>query len=122
MNLEAVGQQYALNDGEIRAVELSLRYGESAASKGSVQLRVRKRVSKNRYESCLLTLEFGCVVRAVVDEDFTNSINYNYSDIVLTKLENGLYYLSLDPFGNSGKPHEQDNLVLVAQSLTIHEA
>ncbi|WP_262714365.1 hypothetical protein [Hymenobacter busanensis] len=29
--MEAVGQQYALNDGEIRAVELSLRYGEPAA-------------------------------------------------------------------------------------------
>ncbi|GAB3830163.1 hypothetical protein [Hymenobacter jeollabukensis] len=120
MNLEAVGQQYALNDGEIRAVELSLRYGEPTASKGSVQLRVRKQVAPNKYESCLLTLELSGVTKVLLDEDFTAGVYY--SDIVLTKLENGLYYLSLDPFGNSGKPHEQDNLILVAQSLIIHEA
>ncbi|RAK68232.1 hypothetical protein [Hymenobacter edaphi] len=120
MNIEAVGQQYALNDGEIRAVELSLRYGGSAASNASVQLRVRKLISKNKYESCLLTLELSGVTKALIDEDFTTGVYY--SDIVLTELSNGLFYLSLDPFGNSGKPHEKDNLVLVAQRLTIHEA
>ena len=120
MNLEAVGAQYALNDGEIHAVELSLCYTDPTASKASISLMVRKRLSKESYESCLLTFELNEVTKVLLDEDFTCGINY--SDIVLKKLGNELYYLSLDPASNSGEPHEEDNLVFVAHLMTVYEA
>lgn len=54
----------------------------------------------------------------VINEEFDS---YYYSDIVFKRLESGMWYLSLDPFGNSGEPHKEDNLVIVADSMEIEE-
>lgn len=44
-----------------------------------------------------------------------------YSDIVLKELESSQIYVSLDFFGNSGAPHEADNLVIIAKKIAIEE-
>jgi len=54
----------------------------------------------------------------MISEEFSSSY---YSDIVFRKEENDMWYLSLDPYTNLGEPHEQDNLVIVAQSVSIEE-
>jgi hypothetical protein len=35
------------------------------------------------------------------------------------KLNTGDFYLSIDPFGNSGLPHAEDNFIIKSGSLTM---
>ncbi len=58
------------------------------------------------------------MIEVGINEDMDSDY---YSDIVLVKQENGTYYLSLDPYGNSGEPHEDDNLVIIANAFAIEE-
>jgi hypothetical protein len=44
-----------------------------------------------------------------------------YSDVVCKEIEEGKYYFSFDPYGNSGEPHENDNLVFIASSVSVEE-
>ena len=37
----------------------------------------------------------------------------------ILKLESGYFYMSLDPYDNSGLPNENDNLVIKAKNLII---
>ena len=56
--------------------------------------------------------------KAAIAEEFEMA---SYSDIILKRQADTTWYFSLDPFGNSGEPHENDNMVLVATSVAIAE-
>lgn len=119
--MEELLAKYALNDGELRSLKLNADYtsvNNSLVRQASVELVVRKRLAKNRLEPCLLQIRFASVQRVVINEDFSS---HSYSDIVFKKLQNDAWYLSLDPYGNSGEPHAEDNLVIVADSVEIEE-
>jgi len=58
------------------------------------------------------------IQKVVINDDFKLS---RHSDVTFTKTENNTWYLSLDPHGNSGEPHEDDNMVFVADSMNIKE-
>lgn len=51
-------------------------------------------------------------------DDFTSIY---YSDITLTELENGEYYLSIDPYDNTNVPNDKDNFVFKFKNLEISE-
>lgn len=112
---------YALNDGEICSLNLEVEYTSASnypLRQASVVLLVRKKTASKTLTPCLLKIKLTKVRKVVLNEDFGS---INYSDVVFKKVENGLWYLSLDPYGNSGEPHEEDNLVIVAESLEIEE-
>ena len=121
MEVEVGGVKYALHQGEVHNIELSLCYGTPAASTASVQLNARKRVASGTYESGRLKLEFSGVSKAVVLEEFIGGASY--SSIVLNQRPDNSYYFAFGTIGNTHNPDfDYDNLVLQAQSLTIHEA
>lgn len=43
------------------------------------------------------------------------------TDVTLYTLESGEIYLSFDPYGNTGKPHLEDNEVIIAESIEVSE-
>lgn len=69
-------------------------------------------------QPCLVHIHLTGVRKFVVDEDFESGY---YSDVVFKRVEKGMWYLSLDPYGNSGEPHDEDNLVIVAEAVEIEE-
>ena len=119
MTLEELGKGYYLCDGEILSINVHLDYSFDDSSKANVELRVRKRKTRKLSESCIIGLTFIQVQNISLYEDFKSG--RDYSDIVLKELESGLIYLSLDPFGNSGEPHEEDNLVVIGKEILIVE-
>ncbi|RTQ49728.1 hypothetical protein EJV47_13025 [Hymenobacter gummosus] len=120
MEIEVAGVKYALYTGEVHAIELDLRYGTPATSTAFVQLNVRKRIASGAYESCRLNLTFGGVTKAVVQEEFIGGTSY--ASIVLNKRPDNSYYFAIGTIGDTHNPaYDYDNLVLVAQNLTLHE-
>ncbi|MBC5773587.1 hypothetical protein H8S95_05885 [Pontibacter sp. KCTC 32443] len=118
MELEDLLSNYVLGDGEIISIETNLNYQERNKSAATVDLIIRKSVDKKKFEKCRVKLKFEQVIEVSINEDFGSVY---YSDVVLVKQENGSYYLSLDPYGNSGKPHEDDNLIIIANAFAIEE-
>lgn len=122
MNLEALCSAYILCDGKVHSFQLNLDYlstNESKRANAQISLGVRKKVAKNKFESCIIELDFEGISEIRLCENFKSSIDY--SDITFNKLENGLFYFSIDPFGNTNEPHANDNFVLVAQSFRVME-
>lgn len=122
MNLEELYSTYVLCDGEIHSFKLDFNYlsfGDTKHTEAIIELKVRKKAAKKRFEYCRIDLHFQQVVKFSLYEDFGSSVNY--SDITLKKLENGLYYFSIDPYGNSNEPNEKDNFVIVAKSIQVQE-
>lgn len=118
--MEDLLKGYALNDGEILSLKLDAAYAfnkESVLRQASVKLLIRKQVG-NKWEPCALQIELSGICKILIDEDFVTS---RYSDIILKRTNDNLWYLALDPCGNSGEPHQDDNLVIVANSLSIKE-
>lgn len=118
MELEDLFSNYVLGDGQIIYMEANLNYQERSRSTATVELVIRKSAGKKKLEKCRVKLQFEQVIEVGINEDLGSDY---YSDIVLVKQENGSYYLSLDPYGNSGEPHEDDNLVIIANTFSIEE-
>lgn len=118
MELEDLLSNYVLGDGQIISIEANLNYQESSRSTATVELIIRKSAGKKKFEKCRVKLQFEQMIEIGINEDLSSDY---YSDIVLVKQENGSYYLSLDPYGNSGEPHEDDNLVIIANAFAIEE-
>lgn len=119
MTLEQLGNGYYLCDGEIISLNINLDYSFNSSSNSKITLRVRKRLTRKLDEPCILELTMTQVQEIRLFEDFKSG--QEYSDIVLKELESGQVYLSLDPFGNSGEPHEKDNLVIIGKEILIEE-
>jgi hypothetical protein len=83
-----------------------------------VKLQVRKRLGK-QIVPCVVCLRFEMVAKFDVLENFGTS-GY-YSDVILVRLSDTQFYVSFDPFGNSGEPHERDNFVIIAADCKIDE-
>lgn len=114
-------ENYILVDGEIIMLSLGLEYqfvSNSPIRQATIQLAVRKRLSPTKWVPCQVQLQFQQLRKIDISEDFSSA---SYSDFVLMRLPDKTWYLSLDPYGNAGEPHEQDNLVVVAESLAVKE-
>lgn len=119
MTLEEIYKNYALSDGEMLSFHILFESTSVNPARNQVLivLKVKKHLRKQQYESCTITLEFDNATDINVSEDFRT--NGAYSDIVLTKFTNGQFYLSVDPYGNTGEPSEMDNFVIKAEKLAL---
>ena len=111
---------FALNDGEICSLKLHVHYAANNSSlrQAALVVLIRKKVAHDKWVPCLLKIQLSGVQRIVISEDFELS---RYSDVVFKKVGDEKYYFSFDPNGNSGEPHENDNLVFVASSVSVEE-
>ena len=111
---------YALNDGEICSLKLDVDYtvNNSSFRQAALEVLIRKEVADGKWVPCLLKIQLTSVQRIVISEDFELS---RYSDVVFKEVGEGKYYLSFDTYGNLGEPHENDNLVFVANSVSVEE-
>ena len=114
MDVEELLKQYILCDGVIRTIHLDV-----INKVVKVQLAVRRYLSKKKWEACIIELELGGVTEVYLLEDFPTGGGYTH--ITITPLDRGQLYLSFDPFGNTGKPHEKDNWIIRASSLRVQE-
>lgn len=112
MNLEEISNRYVLSDGQVLSFQVSYEICII-----TINLKVRRNSKKNNFESCIIKLEFKDAIEFNIFEDFGTSTNY--SDITFNVLDNGIYYISLDPFDNSGIPNNKDNFVIKSKSLTL---
>lgn len=114
MNLEESHGKYALNDGKITHLEFDFLKKEL-----NLKIHARKRILKQKYESCLLLLKFVDVKLFDLFEDFPT--DGQYSDITLFKKPNEDIYASFDPYGNTGLAHEKDNWIIKSETLSVTE-
>lgn len=114
-------KDYILNDGEITSLIIGLDYqfaSNSLNRQVTIELKIRKRLSPTEWAPCQIQLQFQQIRQIKIFEDFSS---VSYSDIVLKQLPDNTWYLSLDPYGNVDEPHEQDNLVVIADLLLVKE-
>jgi hypothetical protein len=88
----------------------------SEAGTVTLGLKIRRQSKKGMVENCEATLIFVQLIEVNISEDFRTG--GGYSDFTFQKLENE-FYLSLDPFGNSGTPNEQDNFVIRSRKFLL---
>jgi hypothetical protein len=114
-------KDYVLSDGEIVLFSLSLDYqfiSSSLNRQATIELKIRKRLSTTEWVPCQIQLQFQQIRQIKILEDFSS---VSYSDIVLKQMLDNTWYLSLDPYGNTGELHEQDNFVVIADLLIVKE-
>ena len=112
MTLNQTFKNYTLNDGRIAKFDFDFNTKEL-----NIELEIKKRIIKEKFEPCTILLTFSSLKLFDILEDFPT--NGQYSDITI--LENEGVYASFDPFGNSGVPHEKDNWIIKAETLSIVE-
>jgi hypothetical protein len=112
MNFEDFLNRYILGDGQILAFRL-----EYETKKFQVKLKIRRLLTKQKLEPCLIEFEFTGVSEIYFFEDFPT--DGGCTDVTFVRIDNEGFYLSLDPYGNIGMPHEEDNLVVKAEGLTF---
>jgi len=112
MNFNDIFSSYILGDGDILSFRLDYELRQFA-----VKLKARRLLAKQKFEPCQIELEFNEVLELYFFEDFPT--NGGYTDVTFVKLGAEGFYLSLDPYGNTGMPHEEDNLVIKAGALTL---
>ena len=113
MNEAGGFDQYIFSDGKINS--MTCNYAENTIE---LRLQIRKQVEEQIVE-CGICLRFENVTELDVLEDFGTS--GSYSDIVFIQQSDKQFYLSFDPYGNSGEPNESDNFVIRAGNCTIEE-
>lgn len=114
MTNDSISLNYILNDGQV--VSANVDFGEYPSA--TVILNGRKRTADKKIESKVIEIRLKGLVNFNISEDFTSRY---YSDITLTKLENGDFYLSLDPYDNTNRPNEQDNFVFRCKEIEIRD-
>ena len=112
MNFEEIFTNYALNDGE--TLSFSIDFTNRTCN---IKLKVRRHIKNQNFEPCEIELDFEGLKEIDISEDFR--INVGYSDITLTKTKDDYFYLSIDPYNNTGEPNERDNFIIIAESLVV---
>ncbi|MBS1666467.1 MAG: hypothetical protein JST58_03740 [Bacteroidetes bacterium] len=116
MTLEQVyNEKYVLSDGEILSIHIAQMNGSTA----KVTISARQYLKKEKYRTCNVEVTFTNITRISLFDDA--DILGNYSDITIARLDNGNYYVSFDPYGNTNKPHEQDNYIIISEKLEFEE-
>ncbi|MBC6697988.1 hypothetical protein [Hymenobacter sp. BT190] len=116
MNFEETKNIYAFADGNVTTFKL-----EYEPRRFSIGLDIKKFKGKQKFEPCTIELVFSGTTELYIFEDFPTS--GGYTDITFVKLDTGEFYLTLDPYGNSGVPHDEDNFVMKAETLMfVNEA
>lgn len=112
MQYEDPLSNYALNDGEILWFKLDL-----SQQTCTLRLNVREYAETRKLKEFIIDLNFTEVSSIEISEDFRTY--GRYSDVTFSKTNDGSFYLSLDPYGNTGIPDEKDNFVIIAKYLVV---
>ncbi len=105
--------QYIFSDGKV--ISMTCNFTDNTIE---LRLQIRKKLKK-LIKNCTVSLRLENVSNLDVVEDFDTS--GNYSDIVFVQQADKLFYISFDPYGNSGEPNESDNFTITAANLIIEE-
>jgi hypothetical protein len=114
MTIDQIVGDYILTDGQVISLNIYFKDEPSAI----VTLKARKRNSDNSIGDVIIDLRLNSLTHFDTLEDFESEY---YSDLTLTRLANGEYYLSFDPYDNSNHPNERDNFVFKCKNLTTSE-
>jgi hypothetical protein len=115
MTLRDLLSVFALSDGYVLGLDL-----DYPSKSISIRFKGRRMMKQNKFDWVTGTLQFSGVTALDVYEDFPT--DGGCTDVTLTRTDDNDFYLSLDPYGNSGLPHEQDNWIVKAAALTFIDA
>ena len=108
-------ERYVLSDGEI----LSIHFDNQNGTIVNIIISTRQYLTKGKYRVCKLLMTLTKLMEVnIYDND---NILGTYTDITIFKLENGNYYVSFDPYGNTNKKHENDNNIFIAENIEFEE-
>jgi hypothetical protein len=111
MLFEEFKNTYALSDGRI--LQMVCDFEQKIVR---LDLLAWKKTSKKSV-SCQIQLNFV----GTFELDLLETFDSGYSDVTLSRLPNEGFYLSLDPFGNSDLPSDNDNFVIKSRELDFVE-
>jgi hypothetical protein len=112
MSIDELKIIYAFADGSVTSFTLDYEPRQF-----SIALNIKRQKGKDIFQSCAIELVFSGLSMLHIFEDFPT--NGGYTDITFLKLDTGEFYLSLDPFGNSGFPHNEDNFIIISRTLRL---
>jgi hypothetical protein len=106
---------YVLSDGAILSIQICNENGTII----KMVISTEQYLTTKKSRTCSVLLTF----RKIAELNFfdTADILASYSDITILRLEGGNFYASFDPYGNTNKPHEKDNNVIIAEELDLQE-
>jgi len=116
-------ENYTLSDGEIMSIAIDYcKQSETpyfAPTSVRIELSISQAHGYRKYRKCraVLTLTGISEIR-IFDQQELNGL---YSDITITILASGMYYIAFDPYDNSNVPNDEDNYVFIAQTIDIQE-
>ena len=110
MLFEEFRTKYLLSDGQVLGMSVDFEQKQ-------ISLRLNARVlNGKKAERCEIKLH----LNESFELDLVDTLDMEWhSDMVFIRLENGEFYLSFDPFGNSGLPNDSDNFVIKCKGVEL---
>jgi hypothetical protein len=109
---EEFRKKYILSDGQVLSMTV-----EFEQKKIGLRLNAQKFVGK-KTERCEIVLH----LYDVFELDLVETLDFEWhSDVVFVQLEGGEDYVSFDPYGNSGLPHESDNFIVKCKGVEVFD-
>ncbi len=114
-----INSKYVFTDGEILSFKVNYMVPrEHGFVIGAiVKIKAKHALPDDKFEFSNLELKFTSVISLYISEDFTKE--NKIKNMTLKRLDNGVFYISLQPYNNSNEPHEKDNFVITAQQFTF---
>jgi len=121
MSLEELNKTIFINDGKIKNIKINFdSYENERHQKANVEVVLECRKVDNLEKMSISLIFSENVYYDLFDENLSFYGSGDYSDITLLKDTDDRYYLSLDPYDNSGKPNEEDNDIIKSDKLKIN--
>lgn len=119
MTFDEFHEQFILCDGKIKNISLNYEiYNQEIRQPTFLNIQLFVRKTGDRYYS-LVSIVFYNLIEFDYFEQKPSS--GNFGDIVFVKTGHNEYYMSLDPYSNSGEPHSKDNQKIKAKEVVIEE-
>ncbi|MDP3930388.1 MAG: hypothetical protein Q8R57_15315 [Bacteroidota bacterium] len=118
MTINEINSNYFIADGQLISIKIDYNSDINSLTSATVVIKIRKKIGTKKTMEAILQLFFTELILIDIIESFDSTF---YSDIKLLLLDNGEYYLSLDPFDNSEIPNNNDNFKIKARTLNITE-
>ncbi|PDS21726.1 hypothetical protein [Flavobacterium branchiophilum] len=116
MTLEQLyNENYVLSDVEL----LSIHLENTNSTVAKIKISVKQQLKKGKFKKCNILINMTNIIEVIIYDNI-NILGY-YSDLTLIQLENKNYYISFDPYGNTNQKHEEDNYVLISESIEFIE-
>lgn len=119
MPIQEINSNFIFTDGEVISFKVNYQVPVKDGFESGARIRIKAKhaLPKEKFEYCLLELNFTSMISLFISEDF--GTENKISNMTLKKLEDGIFYIALYPYNDLNEPDVKDNFVIRARGFSF---